>query len=66
MTPSTSSAETFSIVCETIVPITTGVVSRGRPARRATTIARAGSPRRAGSVADMSTPIAVPWKASTP
>ena len=64
MTPSTTSAATFSIVCETIVPMTTGVVSRGRPARRATISARAGSPRRAGSVADISTPIAVPWKAS--
>ena len=58
ITPSTTSASTLSIVCETIVPITTGVVSRGRPARRATISARAGSPRRAGSVADISTPIA--------
>ena len=39
-------------------------VSRGRPSRRATISAREGSPRRAGSVADMSTPMNVPCIAS--
>ena len=46
-------------VCETSVPIRTGKVSRIRPMRRESTIALAGSPRRAGSVADISTPIIV-------
>ncbi len=49
----------FSTVCETTVPSTTGRFSRGRPVRRATISARAGSPRRAGSVEDISTPIIV-------
>ena len=39
---------------------TVGSSSRGRPRRRATTSARDGSPRRAGSVADISTPMDVP------
>jgi hypothetical protein len=52
------------IVCDTIVPITVGRCSRGRPLRRATMNAREGSPRRAGSVADMSTPMNVPCSAS--
>ena len=63
--PSTTSASTLSSVCETIVPSTTGRCSRALPIRRATTNARAGSPRRAGSVADMSTPMNVPCSAST-
>ena len=46
-------------VCETSVPSSTGKVERMRPVRRESTMARAGSPRRAGSVADMSTPIIV-------
>ena len=46
-------------VCETSVPSSTGNVSRMRPVRRESTMARAGSPRRAGSVADISTPIIV-------
>ena len=54
----------MSSVCETSVPITTGSASRGRPSRRATISARDGSPRRAGSVADISTPTAVPCHAS--
>ena len=62
--PSTLSASTFSNVCETIVPSTTGSVSRVRPRRRATTRAREGSPRRAGSVDDISTPMNVPCIAS--
>ena len=62
--PSTTSARTFSRVCETIVPSTTGRCRRALPIRRATTNARAGSPRRAGSVADISTPINVPCSAS--
>ena len=49
----------LSTVCETRVPSSTGKVSRMRPIRRARVIARAGSPRRAGSVADISTPIIV-------
>ena len=47
------------------MPSTTGQVLRGRPMRRATMSARAGSPRRAGSVADISTPMNVPCSAST-
>ena len=50
----------LSSVCETSVPSTTGNRSRTRPSRRATISARDGSPRRAGSVADMSTPIISP------
>ncbi len=46
------------------MPSTTGSVSRGRPMRRATISAREGSPRRAGSVADISTPMKVPCSAS--
>ena len=46
------------------MPSTTGNRSRARPRRRATISAREGSPRRAGSVADISTPIVVPWTAS--
>ena len=46
------------------MPITTGSASRGRPSRRATISARDGSPSRAGSVADISTPTAVPCQAS--
>ena len=55
----------FSSVCETSVPSTTGRFSRGRPVRRATTSARDGSPSRAGSVEDISTPIIVPCIASS-
>jgi hypothetical protein len=62
--PSSTSARMFRSVWLTIVPSTTGSPSRGRPMRRATIIARAGSPRRAGSVADISTPIIVPCSAS--
>ncbi len=58
------SASRLSSVCETIVPSTTGSVSRARPRRRATISAREGSPRRAGSVADISTPMNVPCIAS--
>ena len=58
------SASRLSSVCETIVPSTTGSVSRARPSRRATISAREGSPRRAGSVADISTPMNVPCIAS--
>ena len=46
-------------VWETSVPSRTGKDSRTRPTRRAMTIALAGSPRRAGRVADISTPIIV-------
>ena len=46
------------------MPSTTGSVSRARPRRRATISAREGSPRRAGSVADISTPMNVPCIAS--
>ena len=59
ITPSRTSATRFSIVCETRVPSRTGKVSRIRPVRRARARARAGSPRRAGRVADISTPIIV-------
>ena len=58
-TPSRTSARMLKAVCETSVPSRTGNVSRKRPIRRAMIIARAGSPRRAGSVADISTPIIV-------
>ena len=54
----------LSSVCETSVPSTTGSRSRVCPVRRATTNARDGSPRRAGSVADISTPMKVPCRAS--
>ena len=57
--PSRNSATRFSIVCETRVPSSTGKVSRILPVRRASVSARAGSPRRAGRVADISTPIIV-------
>ena len=59
ITPSRTRATMLSIVCETRVPSRTGKVSRMRPVRRESDIARAGSPRRAGSVADISTPIIV-------
>ena len=59
ITPSSASATRLSIVCETRVPSRTGKVSRMRPVRRASARARAGSPRRAGRVADISTPIIV-------
>ena len=59
ITPSRTSATRLSIVCETRVPSRTGNVSRIRPVRRARVIALAGSPRRAGRVADISTPIIV-------
>ena len=49
----------FSSVCETSVPSTTGKRSRMRPRRRDRISAREGSPSRAGSVADISTPIIV-------
>ena len=62
--PRPTSATTLSSVCETIEPTTVGRLSRGRPVRRATISAREGSPRRAGSVADMSTPMNVPCRAS--
>ncbi len=62
--PRITSASTLSSVCETSVPSTTGRYSRGRPSRRATISARDGSPSRAGSVADISTPIVVPCIAS--
>ncbi len=52
------------MVCETIVPRTTGRFSRGRPVLRATTTAREGSPSRAGNVEDISTPMKVPCIAS--
>ena len=59
ITPSSSRATMLSIVCETRVPIRTGNVSRTRPVRRESESARAGSPSRAGRVADISTPIIV-------
>ena len=59
ITPSSASATRLSIVCETRVPSRTGKVSRIRPVRRASASALAGSPRRAGRVADISTPIIV-------
>ena len=59
ITPSRTRARMLSIVCETRVPSSTGTVSRIRPVRRESDITRAGSPRRAGSVADISTPIIV-------
>ena len=62
--PRPTSATTLSSVWETIVPTTVGRLSRGRPVRRATISAREGSPRRAGRVADMSTPMNVPCRAS--
>ena len=62
--PRITSASTLSSVCETSVPSTAGRRSRGRPSRRATISAREGSPSRAGSVADISTPIDVPCMAS--
>ena len=49
----------LSALWETSVPSSTGNVSRMRPVRRESTIARAGSPRRAGRVADISTPTIV-------
>ena len=61
-TPSRTSASTFRSVCDTSVPTSTGSVSRIRPSRRATISARDGSPSRAGSVADISTPIIVPLR----
>ena len=54
----------LSSVCETSVPSTIGKRSRTRPTRRATISARDGSPSRAGSVADISTPIIVARAAS--
>ena len=62
--PRITSATTFSSVWETSVPSTAGRRSRGRPSRRATISARDGSPSRAGSVADIRTPIVVPCIAS--
>ena len=62
--PRMTRATTFKSVWATSVPSTAGRYSRGRPRRRATISAREGSPRRAGSVADMSTPMAVPCIAS--
>ena len=62
--PSTIRATMLSSVWDTTVPRTIGRFSRGRPVLRATTSARDGSPRRAGSVEDMSTPMKVPWAAS--
>src|SRR3954470_22491662 len=59
ITPSRISATILSTVCETNVPSSTGKVSRILPVRRARDIARAGSPRRAGRVADIRTPIIV-------
>ena len=64
-TPSSASAATLSSVWDTIVPTTVGRFSRGRPVRRATISARDGSPSLAGRVADMRTPMKVPWSAST-
>jgi hypothetical protein len=64
MLPRIASARMLISVCETSVPSTIGRFSRGRPVRRATTSAREGSPRRAGSVEDMSTPMNVPCMAS--
>ena len=57
--PSRTRAKMLSAVCETSVPIRTGNVSRIRPMWRERTIALAGSPRRAGNVADINTPIIV-------
>ena len=57
--PRITRASRFSADCETRVPSRTGKLSRIRPVRRASTIARAGSPRRAGSVADIRTPTIV-------
>ena len=62
--PSTTSATMLSSVCDTSVPSTIGKRSRTRPTRLATISARDGSPSRAGSVADMSTPIIVARAAS--
>ena len=62
--PRTTSATRLSKVCETTVPSTIGSRSRTRPSRRETMSAREGSPRRAGRVADMSTPIITPRAAS--
>ncbi len=62
--PRTTTARRFRSICEASVPSTIGSVSRVLPRRRATISAREGSPRRAGSVADMSTPMNVPCKAS--
>ena len=62
--PRMMSATMLSTVWDTTVPSTTGRFSRGRPVRRATTSARDGSPSRAGSVEDMSTPMNVPCIAS--
>ena len=62
--PSTVRARRFKRVWETIVPSTIGSRSRTRPTRRDTISARDGSPRRAGSVADISTPIITPRAAS--
>ncbi len=59
ITPSRTSATRLSRVWETRVPSRTGKVSRMRPVRRASARARAGSPSRAGRVADISTPIIV-------
>ncbi len=59
ITPSRTRATRFSIVCETSVPSRTGKVSRILPVRRASVSALAGSPRRAGRVADISTPTIV-------
>src|SRR3954452_17673547 len=59
ITPSRISATILSTVCETSVPSSTGKVSRILPVRRESDIARAGSPSRAGRVADISTPIIV-------
>ena len=64
ITPSTVSASRLRSVCETTVPSTIGNRSRTRPSRRDTISAREGSPRRAGSVADISTPIITPRAAS--
>ena len=57
--PRMASARMLSMVCETIVPSTTGKRWRTRPTRRDRISARDGSPRRAGSVADIRTPIIV-------
>ena len=59
ITPSRTRATMLSSVCETSVPMITGNVSRMRPVRRESESARAGSPSRAGRVADISTPIIV-------
>ena len=53
--PRATSATSFSIVCERIVPATTAI----DPTRRATTIARAASPSRPGKTAETITPIIV-------